>query len=349
MPWLKFALASLILGAVVCASAWAQSSNLATESDPDSQPARSFKIQVRSLFNSENFSHLDEIAEAARSQKQRFLGGGWKLRAFYNALREPGSLTATDDVWNAHIARLERWIAASPDSSTPRVALARAYLGFAWKARGNGPGETVTPDSWKLFSERVQKARETLNDAKSISAANPQWYLEMETIALAQGWGRDTTDKLVGDASDIEPGYFYIYSQYANYLLPKWYGEPGDSEEFLKSAADRIGGAEGDFIYFQIARNLNCCRPKAQMPNLSWDRVKQGFAALEKMYGSTNDQLNAFAFMAVRQGDSETAQQLFTRIGDNWDEDVWGSKDKFERSKATLSLAPKNDVTAAAR
>ena len=328
MPWLKFALGSLILGAVVCASAWAQSSNSATESDPDSQPARVFKIQVRSLFNQENFSQLDEIAEAARSQKQRFLGGGWKLRVFYNALREPGSLTATDDVWNA---------------------LARAYLGFAWKARGNGPGETVTLESWKVFSERVQKARDTLNDAKSISAANPQWYVEMETIALAQGWDRDTTEKLVGDASDVEPGYFYIYSQYANYLLPKWYGEPGDSEDFLKSAADRIGGAEGDFIYFQIARNLNCCRPKAQMPNLSWDRVKQGFAALERLHGSTNDQVNAFAFMAVRQGDSETAQQLFARIGDNWDEDVWGSKDKFERSKATLSLAQKNDVTAAAR
>ena len=349
MPWLKFALASLILGGVVCAPASAQSSNLATDSELDSQPARSFKIEIRSLFNQEKFSQLDEIAEAARSQKQRFLGGGWKLRVFYDALREPGSLTATDDVWNAHIARFERWIAASPNSSTPRVALAAALLDFAWKARGNGPGETVPPEGWDLFSDRVQKARNTLNEAKSISAANPQWYLEMETVALAQGWDHNTTEKLVEDASNVEPGYFYIYNKHTNYLLPKWYGQPGDSEDFLKSTADRIGGAEGDFIYFQIARNLNCCRVKAQMPNLSWDRVKQGFAALEKLYGSTNQQLNAFAFMAVRQGDSETAQQLFTRIGDNWDEFVWGSKDKFERSKATLSLAPKNDVTAAMR
>jgi hypothetical protein len=349
VPWLKFALGSLIFGAVVCASAWAQSSNLATESDPDSQPARSFQIQVHTLFNQENFRQLDEIAEAARSQKQRFLGGGWKLKAFYNALRGPGSLTSTDDVWNAHIERLKRWIAAIPNSSAPRVALAGAYVRFAWKARGNGLGDAVTSEGWKLFSERVQKARDTLNDAKSISAADPQWYWEMETVALAQGWGRDTTEKLVEDASSVEPGYFYTYNQYVNYLLPKWYGQPGDSEDFLKSTSNRIGGIEGDFIYFQIAMDLNCCRPKAQMPNLSWDRVKQGFAALEKLYGSTNHQLNAFAFMAVRQGDGETAQQLFTRIGDNWDEDVWGSKDRFERSKATLSLDRKNDVTDAER
>ena len=76
MAWLKLAFGSLILGAMVSASSWAQSSSLATESDPDSQPARSFQIQVRTLFNQENFSQLDEIAEAARSQKQRFLGGG---------------------------------------------------------------------------------------------------------------------------------------------------------------------------------------------------------------------------------------------------------------------------------
>jgi hypothetical protein len=348
MPWLKCAISSLILGGVICASACAQSSNLATDSDLDSQPARSFKIQVRTHFNQENFSQLDEIAEAARSQKQRFLGGGWKLKAFYDVLREPGSLTSTDDVWNAHIDRLKRWIAASPNSSAPRVALARAYLRFAWKARGNGMGDTVTSQGWTLFSERVQKARDTLDDAKSISAANPQWHVEMETVALAQGWDRATTEKVVEDASNVEPGYFYTYDQYVNYLLPKWYGQPGDSEDFLKSISDRIGGAEGDFIYFQIARSLNCCRPKLQMPNLSWDRVKQGFVALEKLYGSTNEQMNAFAYMAVRQGDSETAQQLFTRIADNWDEVVWGSKDRFERSKATLRLEPRNDVSDAA-
>lgn len=89
--------------------------------------------------------------------------------------------------------------------------------------------------------------------------------------------------------------------------------------------------------------DLNCCRAQEQMPSLSWDRVKQGFVALEKLYGSTNQQLNAFAFMAVRHGDSETARQIFTRIGDNWDEDVWGGKDRFERSKITLSLLPKNE------
>ena len=328
-----------MLCALVCVSAVAQSSNLATELDPDSQPRRSFQTQVATLFNSEDFRQLDQIADSARSQKLRFLGGGWKLRAFYKILRDPGSLTATDEVWNAHIERLERWIAASPNSSAPRIALAGTYVVFAWKARGNGPGSTVTSEGQKLFYERVQKARDTLDEAKSISAIDAQWFVEMETIGLAQGWDRDKMEKLVQDAGSVEPEYFYTYDQYVYYLLPRWYGKPGEAEEFLKSVSDQIGGAEGDSIYFQIAMDLNCCRPTAWMPNVSWDRVKQGFAATEKLYGITNQQLNAFAFMAVRQGDSETAEQLFARIGDNWDQDVWGGKPRFDRSKATLSLA----------
>jgi hypothetical protein len=68
--------------------------------------------------------------------------------------------------------------------------------------------------------------------------------------------------------------------------------------------------------------------------------VKLGFAALERLYGATNQQRNGFAYMAVRQGDKETAQELFQRIGENWDETVWTTKDRFESSKANLTVAP---------
>jgi hypothetical protein len=40
----------------------------------------------RSLFDQEDFRQFDDIAETVRSQKSRFLGGGWKLaaRSLYN-------------------------------------------------------------------------------------------------------------------------------------------------------------------------------------------------------------------------------------------------------------------------
>jgi hypothetical protein len=305
--------------------------------DADSQPASVFQTTVRNFLNEGKFGELEEIADAARSQKSRFRGGAWKIHSFYGAIQSPGSLTATDAAWNAHIERLQRWIAFRPESSTPRVALAISYLRFAWKARGNGTGDKVTADAWKLFSERVRKAQDVLEQAKSISTKDPQWYQTMQTVALAQGWSHKQAEQLLEEADAVEPGYYYFYDAYANYLLPKWYGKPGASEAFVKSIADRVGGDEGELIYFQVALSLNCCKARAQAPEIAWDRVKQGFASLEQLYGSTSYERNALAFMAVRQGDKEFAQQLFERIGDNWNDRVWGSKDKFESSKASLS------------
>jgi hypothetical protein len=308
------------------------------EDDPESQSSRAYHTTVRNLFNEENFSQLEEIADAARSGKSRFKGGGWKLDSFYAAIKTPGSLTATDAAWNSHMERLKRWIAFRPDSSTPRVALAQAYLRFAWKARGGGYADTVTPEGWNLFRERVQKAKENLEAAKSFPTKDPQWFLAMQTVALAQQWNNKQVEKLLEEAYAFEPGYYYYYDSYANFLLPKWSGKPGDSEEFAQTIADRIGGSEGDFVYFRVALSLNCCKAHEQAPALSWDRVKQGFASLEELYGSTNYQRNAIAYMAVRQEDKDFAQQLFARIGDNWNQRVWRSKAKFDRSKASLSL-----------
>jgi Domain of unknown function (DUF4034) len=306
--------------------------------DADSQPANAFRTTVRNLFNEEKFDELDELAGNVRAQKSRFLGGGWKLNALYSVLQGPGSLTATDAVWNAHIESLQRWIAQKPGSITPRIALADAYIRFAWKARGNGLSNTVTSDGWKLFTERIAQAQQTLEAADSLSIKDPHWYRSMEIVALAQGWDRSRTDSLVQQAIMVEPDYFYIYGAYTNFLLPKWYGRSGEAEAFAASAADRVGGQEGDFVYFKIVSGLNCCKRQPQMQNISWDRVKQGFAALEQLYDSTNFEKNAMAFMAARQGDREFTQQLFDSIGDNWDEQVWRSKAEFDRAKTSLAL-----------
>ena len=306
--------------------------------DADSKDANAFRTNVANLFNQEKFDQLDEIANEVRSQKSRFPGGAWKSHVFYSVLREPGSLTATDQTWNVHFERLQRWIERNPDSITPDVALAASYLRFAWKARGKGYANTVTADGWRLFAERVQKARDVLEQAQSLATRDPEWYRTMQTVSLAQGWHQKQAEELFAEANSVEPGYYYFDEAFANYLLPKWYGKPGDSEEFAQSIAERIGGAEGDSVYFRIALSLNCCKAQPQVPSISWERVKQGFASSKQLYGSTNYQRNAVAFMALRQGDREYAQQLFARIGDNWNERVWRSKDNFDRSKSSLTL-----------
>jgi hypothetical protein len=308
--------------------------------DPTDTHVRPFRVQIASLFDKGSYSELDALANQLRSQKLRFKGGAWRLNTFYRTLASQGSLTSTDAEWQARIARLEQWSKEIPASPTPRVLLARAYIRFAWKARGNGLANTVTPEGWKLFSQRVQSAHAVLDDAAKIAAGDPQWYREMQTVALAQGWGRAQVDALANQALANEPGYYYFATAQANYLLPKWYGKAGESEQYAEQVADRTGGADGDAVYFQIAQELNCCR-RTQALALSWPRVRQGFSALDQLYGSTNRQRNVMAYLALRAGDTQTAQQVFARIGNDWDESVWKTKAKFDAGRTGQLIAPK--------
>ncbi len=328
---------------------------IAQETAPESSEvqdgsARVLHAQVLGLFESGQFGQIDALAQQLRSQRVRFRGGAWQLNVLYGAIDSPGSMTETDVDWQALIAKLQAWIASDQGSPTPRIALARAYLTFAWKARGNGFANTVTQQGWALFGERVQEARTTLEEARGLSANCPEWYRAMQTVALAQAWPRKQMDSLVQAAMAHDPGYYYFALAEANYLLPKWYGKPGDTEAYVAQLADAIGGRDGDAMYFIVAAHVNCCRG-TQAPGMDETRVQRGFAALDQLYGSTNRERNEAAFLAVRAGDVSTAQALFARIGNDWSGAVWRSKARFDATRTGQPVGgvlPVGPVTAQA-
>jgi hypothetical protein len=308
----------------------------ADNADLSDTELRDFRVSLLGLFNSGRYADLDTLAEQLQQQRSRFKGGAWRLHVLFGTLSSPGSATATDAAWNAHIAKLERWAQSSAASPTPRIALAQTYLRYAWKARGHGYANTVTPEGWALFQERVQSARSTLEQSAALAENSPHWYLEMQGVALDQQWDRAAFDALAARALAHEPGYQYFAISESNYLLPKWYGQRGDTEAYAAQVADRIGGGEGDAVYFQIAAAINCCN-RTQASALSWARVLQGFAALESLYGSTNRERNVMAYLALRGGDAATAQQLFARIGNDWSESVWKTKAAFDAARSSAA------------
>ncbi len=303
-----------------------------SDADPPDAAVRAARVQWRQLLDSGNFAELDADANQLRSRRSRFQGGVWQLFVFYQTIGPAGPMTASDEAWELQIARLQQWAKEEPGSVTPRIALADAYIGFAWKARGHGWGDTVTPEGWTQFRERISLARATLEKALKLNNGDPEWYRAMQTVALAEAWPRQQVDALVDAALSVEPGYFSFATAEANYLLPKWYGKPGETEEFAARVADRIGGPEGDATYFLIAMMTNCCRA-TQAPAMAWARVKQGYFALDQLYGTNLHERNAFAFLALRAGDTETAQAAFAKIGNDWDAMVWGGKPRFDASR----------------
>jgi hypothetical protein len=289
------------------------------------------------LLKQDSFDELDCIADSIRSSKARFPSGEWKLPGLYAGLDKPQQHGTQED-WANLIAHLERWVAAKPNSITARVALAKAYVWFAWDARGEGFSDTVSQSGWRLFGERMDKAKEILDAAASLPNKCPEWYAAMQQVAFGQGWDVAQETALLQRAIAFEPGYDGYYTAHAVFLLPKWHGDDGDAARFAEQSADRLGRKEGDALYFQIAASITSDPEFARM---SWPRIQKGFAELEQERGPSLTNLNAFALMAAKANDSPVADDTFKRIGDNWSEKVWISEKYFKSNKQWASdMAP---------
>lgn len=288
---------------------------------------------ARQALVAERFDDLEAMAAQYRTGT-RLPGGDWMLRSFYAALDSP---RAGDTTMPDHLLHLQHWTAAKPQSAAAATALAQSLTRWAWQARGNGKAETVTLDGWMQFGERLADAKKALDavpGAATRTVADPQWFAAYMTVALGLDWKNDRMKALFDQAVAAYPTYVYLYKQYANYLLPKWDGEPGDAAFFAKSAADSLPGSDGDMLYYQIGTTL-LSRSNSGFPHrtLDWQRLQRGHAALVARYGSTRRIDNEFALMAFRERDAVIAQQGFAAIGDGWSKSVWRDRIYFDRAR----------------
>jgi hypothetical protein len=156
----------------------------------------------------------------------------------------------------------------------------------------------------------------------------------MMQVGLAQGWDRERMHQVLEDGVKFEPGYYYLYLQYANYLLPKWHGQAGDASSFAGASADALGGDAGDLLYFEIGTELirhgNGDFPVHEM---DWERLQRGYQAAVSQYGSTHFPENELAFMAWKFQDAAVARQQFALIGDDWNPSVWRDRNSFDRAR----------------
>lgn len=290
-----------------------------------------YEAAIRQMLEQEKFAEIDRMAHEARTTKARFPGGYWKVHTIYLALAQPlAGINASEAEWTQHLAHLERWKQQFSNSITARIALAESYNNYGWKARGGDYADQVSDEGWRLLAERAQKAREILEDAKTLPEKCPEWFAAMITVARTEEWEADRLGALFQQAASFEPDYYYYYRMMADSLLPKWGGEEGDAARFAGSVADHIGGKKGDLTYYEIATTIICaCDNEKGLNGMSWPRIKSGYQALTELYGTSMGHLNQMAMMAFRASEFDYSSSLFEQIGDNWDKDIWPSRANF--------------------
>jgi hypothetical protein len=295
--------------------------------------------KVINCFNSDNFTELDDYAHKLRTEKIRNSYGEWKLFTLYQILSEPVAVEkpsqATEEEWQNYLDKFAKWINQNPSSITARIAYAGALVEYAWKARGGGYASEVTEDGWRLFKERIAKAEQILNEAKTISEKCPHWYTVMSHIATAQGWDIERYNKLFKEAISIEPLYEETYLTKASYLMPRWHGRKGDVEKFAEEVINTLGGKEAYRIYYLIVTNQIELYgfDSLKETEFCWEKIIKGYEASQDLYGFRVGRLNYFCNMALKVGDYKTARKAMRKIGTNIAMDVWGNAEYYNKMK----------------
>ena len=300
-----------------------------------------YEHAVAQLLKASRFKELDCLADSLRSSKVHFATGEWKLSSFYEAVSEPLQHPTQED-WDFTLSQLKNWGSQHPSSITAQIALADAYINYAWFARGEDTSDTVSQKGWELYGQRIAHAKAILDHSVTFKTKCPEWYSAMQSVALAQSWDLQAARALLEKAIKFEPTYYTYYRTYAYFLQPQWHGEEGDSEKFANEIADRIGGDDGDIVYAQTVARIVCiCNAAPVLKNLSWPRTQKGFALMERRYGSSLHNLNRLAVIAWKFDDPVAAVKIFPRIEDQWAKDVWNSKKNFDIGKQwATEMAP---------
>ncbi len=293
-----------------------------------------FYSQVGKLLQAEKFDQLDAMVDNLRNTRPHLLGGGSKLALFYSDLESWGKL-------EDRLQLFQKWADARPDSATARIALAWGYINYAWQARGSGWASEVKKEGWNLFAERLKKSRGILEETEKMTTKDPYLYYDFIWVAIGEGWDREKMEEVFKKGVAADPTYYPLYFSKANYLLPRWHGEPGDWVKFAEEAADMTKKTEGSSLYariiqFIILKHRGTAEFKLdtgifERSDIFWPKLKQGYEDKARLYPGSLEDAHAFCFFACLAQDRETAKRLFARIGNRPNEEIWGKRRSFER------------------
>lgn len=71
-------------------------------------------------------------------------------------------------------------------------------------------------------------------------------------------------------------------------------------------------------------------RDTFQRLQVSWPKFKAGYDALKATYSVDRYRKNQFAYLSFSSGDMATPDTAMSEVGQDWDQDVWKTKERFD-------------------
>ncbi len=269
-----------------------------------------------------DYATLENRLATILHQKQRNELGASEISAAYETLcTNPGGRFG----FETFMAHFERWASQRPESHFAHAAYGIVLTEHAWNARGDGWASTVTDEGWKLFNERLEKARKELERSYALDPTDPIAPAHLIRVALGLGLDRNEMEKQFQRGKAASPDEYDLYEMKLNYLKPRWHGS---EEEMLGFAREVVKNAPEDSMaplvlakaHWDLYDQNGSDRRYFQRPGV-WEELKPVYVKICKHFPKAMERQNWFALTAFYAGDYETVVRETQTIGDNWSAD----------------------------
>jgi hypothetical protein len=312
--------------------------NLVVIDDEVDQAWAKMAQQNLALLSQKKYDELEKIATSLRKSGESFPSGKWKLDTFYNSFykeRRVYSERLKEDDYQNRFGLIQAWVSAKPQSVTAKVALAGLYCKYAWFARGGGYANKVSDNGWRLMAERNAAALKTLQEALALAEKDPHAYYLMLQIAKDESYDDAKYAQIFNESITRFPHYKPAYFAKVLDLQPRWGGQDGEWEQFIKESADKVGGVEGDKFYAQLVWAVEYTHWYHQEIifkefQLDYPRVKRGMDSLRAQYPDSMSLASQYCNLASRAGDKVTAIKLFKELAGRVDKEAWSNEETYE-------------------
>ena len=245
-----------------------------------------------------------------------------------------------------------------PGHTGVRVFEARGLTDWAWDARGVGMAQSVTPEGWRQFHERLQKAEKVLEAAYAADPSEAAVPVLMLMVGLGEDWPAARMDWWFARGRRADPdlaGSYYggIGSPFVarmHAMRPQWGGSDAQMLAFgRKCLAGRNwrGGTPTMLLtaHEWVIDELGMGPRYWRQPQV-WADLDELTAGPLRIWPGDVALLSARAFHAWRCGQWKVADALFEQLGDRCVPTLFGGPDALATAKASAAAGAAKDAAA---
>jgi hypothetical protein len=253
--------------------------NLTITGQHDDQDRVAVRQKVTDAIRAGDFAALNRMERGYRVNRTRHASGAWLLRDFYIALNAmPGPDKATG-CQSGSMDFADYWQAADPQAPAPAIFKASQLMAVAWCYRGGGYANEVSDEDLQRFRSYADQAYAVLI-AQPAAASDPEYYVQMMRIYLAQGQSSRAFKVLLDEAAAKEPYYYDIYYAASHYWSPQWNGDADDFDWVARYAMEHTRGEDGRANYARVYLFTAMCGCRDHVPPPERELMKAGLRDL---------------------------------------------------------------------